>query len=253
MNEWSVRTEQLVKVYKMGENEVHALRGVDLQIEKGAFVSVMGRSGSGKSTLLHLIGCLDRPTSGRVYIDGEEVSALPARALPRVRRDKVGFMFQEHNLIPTLTALENVMLPMKYARLPRAQALQRAKQLLDWVGLADRAQHLPSELSGGQQARVALARALANKPALVLADEPTGALDSQTATDVIGLMHRLNQETRCTFVIVTHDPLVAERTTRIYHMMDGQITGIETPNGSVDGVVQDPRAIAGAARRAVIR
>lgn len=231
MQQWSVRAESLTKVYKMGKNEVHALRGVDLELEEGAFVSIMGRSGSGKSTLLHILGCLDRPTSGRVYLGGEEVTALARRVLPRVRREKVGFMFQDRNLIPTLTALENVMLPMKYARVPRQAARGRAEQLLSWVGLSDRARHLPAELSGGEQARVALARALANAPTVVLADEPTGALDSQTAAEVVALMHRLNRESGTTFLIVTHDPLVAQRTDRIYHMMDGKITRVEKAAG----------------------
>lgn len=231
MQQWSVRAESLTKVYKMGKNEVHALRGVDLELEEGAFVSIMGRSGSGKSTLLHILGCLDRPTSGRVYLGGEEVTALAQRVLPRVRREKVGFMFQDRNLIPTLTALENVMLPMKYARVPRQAARGRAEQLLSWVGLSDRARHLPAELSGGEQARVALARALANAPTVVLADEPTGALDSQTAAEVVALMHRLNRESGTTFLIVTHDPLVAQRTDRIYHMMDGKITRVEKAAG----------------------
>lgn len=224
---WSVETRNLTKTYKVGKNAVQALQGIDLQIEAGAFVSVMGRSGSGKSTLLNMLGCLDRPTGGKVLIDGQDVTSLPDRALPQVRREKIGFMFQQHNLIPSLTALENVLLPMKYARIPKGIALRRASELLQWVGLEERAHHLPSELSGGQQARVALARALANEPAIVLADEPTGALDSRTASEMVGLMRRLSQSTGNTFIIVTHDPLVAERTDRIYHMLDGRIIDVQ--------------------------
>lgn len=223
MSQWIVTTENLVKIYKMGKNEVQALAGVSLKVERGEFLSIMGRSGSGKSTLLNMLGCLDRPTSGSVVIDGAEIAKLNSKQLPKVRREKVGFIFQHHNLIPTLTAVENVLLPMKYARVPKTEAQKRAMELLEMIELTDRATHLPTELSGGQQARVAIARALANRPAIILADEPTGELDSQTALKVIELLKELNRTLQQTVLIVTHDPLVAAHTQRTLTMSDGKV------------------------------
>lgn len=213
----------LTKVYKMGKIEVNALAGIDLQVNKGDFIAIMGRSGSGKSTLLNMIGCLDQPTSGAISIDGENVTLLRKNKQPRIRREKIGFVFQQHNLIPTLTALENVMLPLKYTKISKANARQLAKEALEKVGLGDRLQHKPTELSGGQQQRVAIARALINNPAIILADEPTGAVDTHTAKDIIGLMRDLNQKNNQTFIIVTHDSLVAEATDKVIRMTDGKI------------------------------
>jgi putative ABC transport system ATP-binding protein len=222
-----VETRGLTKVFRRGTAEVHALRGVDLTIEAGEFLSVMGRSGSGKSTLLNLIGCLDRPTSGSVHLDGLEVSRLPRRKLPAVRREQIGFVFQQFNLVPNLTALENVMLPMRYAGVRGGERKHRAREMLEQMGLGDRLDHLPTELSGGEQQRVAVARALVTQPAIVLADEPTGELDTHTAAQIVALMRRFNKEAFQTFIIVTHDPLVADATDRIIHLQDGMIESQE--------------------------
>ena len=218
-----VEAHHLVKTYHMGLTEVRALRGVDLIVETGEFLSVMGRSGSGKSTLLNLLGCLDRPTEGTVFINGVEVTALPRRKLPRIRQQMVGFVFQQFNLLPSLTALENVMLPLRYSRVGRAEGRQRATELLEKAGLGDRYTHRPAELSGGEQQRVAVARALINQPAIVLADEPTGELDTHTAAEVMDLLHDLNQTQGQTFICVTHDPGVAEKTERTIYLSDGMV------------------------------
>ena len=186
-----LQAESLVKEYPMG---VRALDGASLTVGRGEIVGIMGRSGSGKSTLLHILGCLDRPDSGRVWIDGTEVTRLSDAALPRIRLNRLGFVFQSHNLVPTLTALENVALPLRYVRPRPKDPYGQAKAMLEAVGLADRMHHLPGQLSGGQQQRVAIARALVNNPALVLADEPTGSLDSQSARALLRLMRRLCQE-----------------------------------------------------------
>jgi putative ABC transport system ATP-binding protein len=183
----------------------------------------MGRSGSGKSTLLNVIGCLDRPTAGTIILDGQDVTRVPKGQLPRIRREKIGFVFQSFNLIPTLNALENVMLPMQYAGLPEKEQRARAVEALSTVGLADRLGHRPSELSGGQAQRVAIARALAPRPAIILADEPTGALDTHIARAVIQMMRQFNRDRRQTFILVTHDPLVAEQTDRIVRLSDGRV------------------------------
>jgi len=219
-----VEAENLTKVYRLGLTEVPALRGVDLSVEAGEFVAVMGRSGSGKSTLLNLLGCLDRPTEGRVWLDGLEVTALSRRRLPRIRQQMVGFVFQQFNLLPGLTALENVMLPLRYSRVGRAEGRRRARALLERVGLAERGHHRPAELSGGEQQRVAVARALVNEPAIVLADEPTGELDTHTAGEIMALLHDLNQSQGQTFICVTHDPGVAERTQRTIYLSDGLVS-----------------------------
>ena len=218
-----VESRNLTKIYKMGAAEVRALQGIDLVVERGEFLSVMGRSGSGKSTLLNLLGCLDRPTEGIIYLDGLEVTSLPKRRLPRIRREKVGFVFQQFNLLPSLTALENVMLPLRYSGVSKREGRRRAQALLEEVGLGDRMTHRPTEMSGGEQQRVAVARALINNPAIVLADEPTGELDTHTAGEIIGLLHELNERDGQTFVIVTHDPLVAESTDRTIYLQDGMI------------------------------
>lgn len=210
----------VTKQYAMG---VRALDGVSLTVHRGELLGIMGRSGSGKSTLLHILGCLDRPTAGEVWIEGTEVSRLPESALPVLRLRKLGFVFQSHNLVPSLTALENVAVPLRYLRLPLRQSMEKARAALEAVGLSDRMHHLPAQLSGGQQQRVAVARALVNNPALVLADEPTGALDSQTARELLDLMRRLSAERGQTFVVVTHDPLVGQACDRIVTMADGRI------------------------------
>ncbi len=218
-----VETRNLTKIYKMGAAEVRALQGIDLVVEQGEFVSVMGRSGSGKSTLLHLVGCLDRPTEGIIHLDGLEVTSLPKRRLPRIRREKVGFVFQQFNLLSSLTALENVMLPLRYTNISKREGRRRAQALLEEVGLGERVTHRPTEMSGGEQQRVAVARALINNPAIVLADEPTGELDTHTAGEIIGLLHELNERDGQTFIVVTHDPLVAEATDRTVYLQDGMI------------------------------
>jgi len=215
-----VETRDLVKVYGDG-TEVRALNGVNMRVVRGEFVSVMGPSGSGKSTLLNMIGALDRPTSGQVLVNGEDLATV--RDLDTFRARTVGFVFQLHNLIPTLTARENVEVPMMGQPVGRAERRRRAEELLALVGLAERMDHLPSQLSGGERQRVAIARALANRPSLVLADEPTGDLDSQSGAEIIRLMRRLNKELGTTFIIVTHDPAVARQTERVLIMRDGRI------------------------------
>jgi len=215
-----VEARDLVKVYGNG-TEVRALDGVNMRIARSEFVSVMGPSGSGKSTLLNAIGALDRPTSGQVLVNGEDLATL--RHLDSFRARAVGFIFQLHNLIPTLTARENVEVPMMGQPVSRGERRRRAEELLTLVRLADRMGHLPNQLSGGERQRVAVARALANRPALVLADEPTGDLDSQSGAEVIALMHQLNRELGTTFIVVTHDPAVARQTDRVLIMQDGCI------------------------------
>ena len=214
-----VETKDLVKVYGDGA-QVRALDNVDMQVARGEFVSVMGPSGSGKSTLLNMIGALDRPTSGRVLINGKDLTKV--RDLDTFRARTVGFIFQLHNLIPTLTAMENIEVPMM-GQLGRGKRRKRSKELLGLVGMTDRMNHLPNQLSGGQRQRVAIARSLANEPTLVLADEPTGNLDSHSGEEVIALMHQLNHELGTTFIVVTHDPAVARKTDRILVMRDGDI------------------------------
>ncbi len=222
-----VETRDLTKVYKLGKITVNALNGLNLCIERGEFMSIMGVSGSGKSTLLNMLGCLDRPDSGAVLIDGVDVTRLPRRALPRVRREKIGFVFQHFNLIPALTALENVMLPLRYAGVRGGERTRRAREALELVGLGDRANHRQSELSGGQQQRVAVARALVTRPAIVLGDELTGELDTKTSRAVVQLLREFNRKLGQTLVLVTHDPAVAAQTDRVIHLMDGQVESEE--------------------------
>jgi len=220
-----VELVNVVKVYRLGEGvEVPALRGVSLKIDKGEFVSVQGPSGSGKTTLLNMIGGLDKPTEGRVIIDGVDITNLGEKELAHFRREKIGFIFQTYNLVPLLTALENVELPMMLSgKFSESEVRRRAEELLALVGLEERMHHRPTQLSGGEQQRVAIARALANEPAIILADEPTGNLDQVSGQRIINLMKNLNETLNQTFIIVTHDPMVAEQTERKFYLVDGKI------------------------------
>ena len=219
-----IETRALGKVYAAGsEAEVVALRTVDMRIGRGEFVAIMGPSGSGKSTLMNLLGCLDTPSSGTYWCDGTDVASLDAEGRARLRLDKIGFVFQGFNLLPRMDALENVAMPMGYANVPRDVRLQRAHEALEAVGLGNRQHHRPSEMSGGQQQRVAIARALINRPPIILADEPTGALDSKTGEEILALFKRLQQEDH-TVVLITHDPDVAHHCDRVFTMRDGLLS-----------------------------
>lgn len=217
-----IRLEEIFKIYGSGETEVKALSGVNLTVEQGEYCSIMGASGSGKSTMMNIIGCLDRPTSGRYYLDGEDVAQLGDTALAHVRNRKLGFVFQQFHLLPQLSALENVMLPMVYANVPDRERRDRAVEALTRVGLANRLNNKPTQLSGGQQQRVAIARAIVNHPVLLLADEPTGALDSHTTQEILNIFTQLNAS-GMTVVMVTHEPDVARCTRRIIWFKDGQV------------------------------
>ncbi|MEM3556111.1 MAG: ABC transporter ATP-binding protein [Candidatus Micrarchaeia archaeon] len=221
-----IKVEKLRKTYLMGKVELEVLKGVNLSVKKGEILSIMGPSGSGKSTLLHIMGCLDKPTSGRVYIDGVDTSTMSNDELAEIRSKKVGFVFQFFYLIPTLTALENVELPMIFNGLPKEERIQRATELLELVGVGERASHKPSELSGGERQRVAIARALANDPKIVFADEPTGNLDSKSGEDIIKLLTKLNKK-GYTVIVVTHDANIAKHAGRIAYIRDGVIEKIE--------------------------
>ncbi len=218
-----IRIENLTKVYKNGDIEVPALRNIDLTIDKGEYVAIMGASGSGKSTLMNILGCLDRPTEGYYYLEGIDVMEKTDNELSTVRNQKLGFVFQSFNLIPRTSALKNVELPMIYGRVRVEEREERAYELLERVGLGERANHMPNELSGGQKQRVAIARALANNPPIILADEPTGNLDSQSSVEIMDIFSKLNREEGNTVIVVTHEREIAEYTDRIITFRDGKI------------------------------
>lgn len=220
--------ENIRKTYRLGEIEVPVLKGIDLTIEEGDYVAIMGVSGSGKSTLMNIVGCLDRPSAGYYTLEGQNLTQLSNEGLAYIRNQRIGFVFQQFNLLSRLTALDNVMLPMVYAGASRRQRLKQAEAALLRVGLGDRMGNRPSQLSGGQQQRVAIARALVNRPALVLADEPTGALDTQTSSEVMALLTELNSQ-GITVIIVTHEPEVAAQTHRVIYVQDGLLQKEEKP------------------------
>jgi putative ABC transport system ATP-binding protein len=217
-----IRVEEIHKYYDLGEARVHALRGVSLQINRGEFVAVMGASGSGKSTFMNILGCLDRPTQGRYCLEGSDVSKHDKKALALIRNVKIGFVFQGFNLLARTTALENTELPTLYTKIDRGERERRAADALSMVGLTERAQHFPSQMSGGQQQRVAIARALVNRPSILLADEPTGNLDSRTSVEIMEIFQKLNDE-GLTIVVVTHEPDIAQFAKRVLVFRDGKI------------------------------
>ncbi|HEX7828730.1 MAG TPA: ABC transporter ATP-binding protein [Thermoanaerobaculia bacterium] len=227
VNKALIQLERITKTYDSGENAVMALRGIDLRIGGGEFVSIIGPSGSGKSTLMHILGCLDSPSEGRYWLDGEDVAALSGKALARIRNQKLGFVFQTFNLLPRATIWKNVELPLLYAGVDGDERRDRAMKALERVGLANRAKHRPNELSGGQRQRVAIARALVNNPSMILADEPTGNLDQKTGGDIIKLFEEFAASGQ-TIILVTHDPAIAERTERRVKIVDGLIVDGDT-------------------------
>ncbi|MEM3154173.1 MAG: ABC transporter ATP-binding protein [Candidatus Woesearchaeota archaeon] len=218
-----IELRKVWKTYKMGENDVHALQGIDLDVHEGEFIAIQGPSGSGKSTAMNLVGCLDIPTKGEIYLAGQNISKLSESDLAQIRGRKIGFIFQKFNLIETLTALENVMLPMTFQGIPERERRKRATQLLTHFGLGDRLDHKPNQLSGGQQQRVAIARSLAVNPPVILADEPTGNLDSKTGREVMAFLRELNEKQGKTIVLVTHDDVLAHMADRIEFLKDGVI------------------------------
>lgn len=218
-----IRIEGVWKTYKMGEVEVHALRGMNFEVKKGEFVAIMGPSGSGKSTAVNMVGCLDVPTKGNIFLDGKNIAKMSESQLAQIRGRKIGFIFQQFNLIPSLTAKRNITLPMIFQGVSYEKRVKRAEKLLRLVDLGDRMQHKPSEMSGGQQQRVAIARSLANDPEVILADEPTGNLDSETGKKVMDFLRQLNKKEGKTVIMVTHDPKLAKVADRIAHLKDGVI------------------------------
>jgi putative ABC transport system ATP-binding protein len=222
MNEKVIETRDLTRVFTVGEEEIRAIDGVSMAVSKGDFIAITGPSGSGKTSLLNVIGCLDRPTSGQLLLEGEDVAKMSGRQLDDLRLEKIGFVFQTFNLFPTLSALENVMFPMGIAGVPRTMQKKRATELLGMVGLSHRLNHRPKQLSAGENQRVGIARGLANSPLLLLCDEPTGNLDSKTKREIASLFKRINEEYATTILLVTHDPGVAEVAPRQLRMMDGK-------------------------------
>lgn len=223
LTQYAIALKGIRRNYQLGSEHVHALRGIDLKVKKGEYVAIMGPSGSGKSTLLHILGCLDKPTDGKYSLDGADVESLSDDQLASIRNERIGFVFQAFNLIPGMTALENVMIPLQIGGTDMKESRHRAESLLALVGLHDRENHRASELSGGERQRVALARALANNPAFILADEPTGNLDSKTSEEIMGYIHRLWEKMGITIVIVTHEPVVAKYSQRIVRLKDGLV------------------------------
>jgi len=218
-----IEIKDLVKDYTLGEMAVHVLKGISFEIDRGDFVSIMGPSGSGKSTLMNILGCLDKPTSGTYMLDGINVAQLQRDELAEIRNKKIGFVFQQFNLLARTSAVENVELPLMYTDVPDRERHERARNALVAVGLAEREEHQPSQLSGGQQQRVAIARSLVNNPSIVLADEPTGALDSRTSVEIMAILQRLNRERGITVIVVTHDPDIAAYSSRNIHFKDGRL------------------------------
>jgi len=224
-NNTVIKLDSVWKVYKMGDIEVPALRGLSLEVNRGEFVSIMGPSGSGKSTAMNMVGALDIPTKGKIFLEGKDITELSESDLAQIRGKKIGFIFQQFNLLNTLTAIENVMLPMIFQGTPDFERKNRARKLLEMVDLGDRLNHKPTEMSGGQQQRVAIARALANNPEVILADEPTGNLDSKTGGNVLTFLKKLNKEEKKTIVMVTHDASLARQAQRVENLHDGVIVG----------------------------
>jgi putative ABC transport system ATP-binding protein len=230
-----ITLDHVHKIYKMGDVEIHALRGVSLEVDRGEFIAIMGASGSGKSTMMNILGCLDRPTRGHYHLDGDDVSKMSKDELADIRNRKIGFVFQGFNLLSRTSAIENVELPMLYLGIKHAERITRAREALEIVGLADRMHNLPNQLSGGQQQRVAIARALVNQPSILLADEPTGNLDSRTSIEVMDVFQRLNRERGITIALVTHEPDIAQFASRVIVFKDGRISKdqlVETPKSA---------------------
>ena len=224
MSEPVIRMEKIVKTYYVGKpNELEILHGINLEVERGEFVSIVGESGSGKSTLMNIIGALDRPTEGEYRLQGKNIGEAKDRELSSIRNQEIGFVFQTYNLIPRTTALENVELPMLYGKMKKTERRERARELLELVGMKERMLHKPEELSGGQKQRTAIARAMANDPAIILADEPTGALDSETSRRIMDIFHRLHREQGKTIVLITHSTELAQETDRVVKISDGRI------------------------------
>ena len=238
-----IEIKDLVKDYRLGEVPVHVLKGISFEIARGDFVSIMGPSGSGKSTLMNILGCLDKPTSGTYTLDGISVADLERDELAEIRNRKIGFVFQQFNLLPRTSAVENVELPLLYTDLPDRERRERARNALLAVGLGGREEHQPSQLSGGQQQRVAIARSLVNNPSIVLADEPTGALDSRTGVEIMAILQRLNRERGITVIVVTHDPDIAAYCSRTIHFKDGRLQfdeRVEKPRDAEEDLEQLP-------------
>jgi len=240
-----IEAKELTKIYELGDDTVHALDGVSLRIEEGEMVAIMGPSGSGKSTLMAILGCLDSPTSGEYYIDEKPVAKLNENQLAALRAHKIGFVFQQFNLLPRTSALENVMLPLTYDGSKMKERIERAEMALETVGLKERMRHHPNQLSGGQQQRVAIARALVNDPAILLADEPTGNLDSKTGAEIMALFQQLHLQKKQTVIYVTHDSFIARHTERIIHLMDGKVVRDEINKNPIKAGTTRPDDIFG--------
>ena len=239
MNSPMIVIQDLTKVFSMGENEVHALDGASFNVEKGEMIAIMGPSGSGKSTLMSIVGCLDVPSSGSYLLDDSPVEKMNDTQLAGIRNHKIGFVFQQFNLLSRTSAFENVLLPLSYTNLSSRESNEKANRVLDMVGLKERKNHHPSELSGGQQQRVAIARALVNDPVILIADEPTGALDSKTGAEIMELFRSLHQDSGQTVIMVTHDPFIARHTNRIIHLADGHIlSDVPNPNPIKPGTLR---------------